>query len=274
MSVAAIPIPSSPRHLACAETWSGNERTASAVEMPGLTAWVHSVPAEPGDRGGDVNYMSVCPGCVVSRIALADVSGHGQTVAAFGDKLRELMQRYLRDLEQIPLMSDLNQAVREELGDGGHYATMVAIGWHGDRGLMVMTNAGHPPPLFYRASRNQWSWLVTRQPAKRDGRTGLPLGLFPHVTYDRLVVKPQSRDLVVLYSDGVSEAASPAGNELGLSGLMNMARALAPDSAETVGRQLASALAAFRGEHRPLDDETIIVMRRNDATAIGAAAGA
>jgi phosphoserine phosphatase RsbU/P len=120
---------SMPRHLACAETWAGNERTASLVELPGLTAWVHSVPVGPGHAGGDVHYVSVCPSCIVSRIALADVSGHGQAVAVFGEKLRELMQRYLRDLEQIALMRDLNQAVREELGDE-HYATMVAVGWH------------------------------------------------------------------------------------------------------------------------------------------------
>jgi len=55
------------------------------------------------------------------------VSGHGQQVAVFGEKLRELMHQYLRDLEQVALMRDLNQAVRKEFG-AGHYATMVAVG--------------------------------------------------------------------------------------------------------------------------------------------------
>jgi len=254
---------SMPRHLACAETWAGNKGTASLVELPGLTAWVHSLPVGPGHAGGDVYYVSVCPSCIVSRIALADVSGHGQAVAVFGEKLRELMQRYLRDLEQIALMRDLNQAVREELG-GGHYATMVAVGWHGRRGLVVMTNAGHPPPLWYRASRHDWSWLETQRASERGRPAGMPLGLFANVTYDRLVVKLQSADLMVLYSDGVSEAISPAGNELGRDGLMNMARALDSSSAEALGTQLASALRAFRGDGEPLDDETIIVLRRND----------
>jgi sigma-B regulation protein RsbU (phosphoserine phosphatase) len=92
----------------------------------------------------------------------------------------------------------------------------------------------------------------------------VPLGLLAGVSYDRLVVKPQAGDLIVLYSDGVSEANSPAGNELGRDGLMNMARALDFSSAEALGTQLASALRAFRGDGEPLDDETIIVMRRND----------
>ena len=38
---------SMPRHLACAETWASNQRAASLVELPGLTAWVHSVPVSP-----------------------------------------------------------------------------------------------------------------------------------------------------------------------------------------------------------------------------------
>ncbi len=252
-----------PRRLGCAETWASNERAASLVELPGLTAWVHSVAIGPDRAGGDVHYVSVCPSCIVTRIALADVSGHGQAVAVFGEKLRELMQHYLRDLEQTALMRDLNQAVREELG-GGLYATMVAVGWHGRRGLVVMTNAGHPPALWYHAARNEWSWLETQRPSERGRPAGLPLGLFPDVAYDRLVIKPQSGDLVVLYSDGVSEAASPAGDELGRDGLLNMARALDCGSAEALGSQLASALVAFRGNGKLLDDETIIVMRRND----------
>src|SRR4051794_20290029 len=87
-----------------------------------------------------------------------DVSGHGQAVAALGEKRRELMKRHLRELPQVGLMRELNQAVREELGDV-HYATMVAVGWHSRRGLLVMTNAGHPPPLWYRALRQEWRRL-------------------------------------------------------------------------------------------------------------------
>ena len=102
------------RHLECGETAASNERTASLFEMPGLDVWVHSLPAGPGDAGGDVHYVSLCPGCLVSRIAL-DVSGHGHAVAALSEKLRKLMQQYLGTHSQGELMRDLNQAVREQL---------------------------------------------------------------------------------------------------------------------------------------------------------------
>src|SRR4029079_19145227 len=133
-----------PRPLKCAETWAGNQGASNAVDLPGLRVWVHSAPFGSGQAGGDVHYVSICPSCMVSRIALADVSGHGRAVVSLSETLRELMQRYLTELDQEGLMRDLNDAVRLEL-DGVHYATMVAVGLHDRRGLMVMTNAGHPP---------------------------------------------------------------------------------------------------------------------------------
>src|SRR5258708_22048378 len=164
------------------------------------------------------------------------------------------MQRYFSFMEQTALMRDLNQAVRQELGEG-HYATMVAIGWHGGRGLVTMTSAGPPPPLWYRAARDEWSWLQTRRASEPGRPAGVPLGLLADVSYDQLVINPQTGDLIVLYSDGVSVATSPAGNELGLNGLMNMALALDYNSPETLHTPLTSALHPFLSGAQALHDE-------------------
>jgi sigma-B regulation protein RsbU (phosphoserine phosphatase) len=224
---------------------------------------VYSVPIGTDHFGGDVHYASVCPSCIVSRIALADVSGHGETVAALGEKLRELMQVYLRDLEQIGLMRDLNQALRQDFSDG-HYATMVAVGWHGRRGLMVVTNAGHPPPLWYRTAREEWTWLETLTPAAPGRLSGVPLGLLPDVTYDRMIIRPQPGDIVVLYSDGISEAINSAGTELGREGLLELVRVIEVRSPEPLGTRLVSALQTFREGEAPQDDQTIIVIQRTE----------
>lgn len=250
-----------PHRLKCAETWAGNEGTSSVVDLPGLTVWVYSTPFGPGDAGGDVHYVSVCPSCIVSRIALADVSGHGRAVVALGAKLRELMQTYLAALEQTNLMRDLNEAVISEL-DGVHYATMVAVGFHGRRGLLVMTNAGHPPAFWYRAQRNEWSWFEAKGAEDRSGVSGTPLGLLPNVSYDRTIVKLDAGDLIVLYSDGISEATDADDKELGRDGLMSLAQALDTTSPERFGTGLVDALRTFRGGRVPEDDETIIVLQR------------
>lgn len=251
----------SPHRLQCAETWASNQRTSSAADLPGLRVWVHSTPFGTGDAGGDVHYVSVCPSCIVSRIALADVSGHGGAVASLGAKLRELMQTYLAALEQASLMRDLNEAVIEEL-DGVHYATLVAAGFHAHRGLLVMTNAGHPPAFWYRAARHEWAWLEPKAAERAEGLEGTPLGLLPQASYDRIIVKTDPGDLIVLYSDGVSEATDPEGLELGRDSLMALAQAADPSSAEGFGQQLVGAVDRFRGGRAPEDDVTIIVLQR------------
>ena len=208
-----------------------------------------------------MHYVSVCPSCIVSRIALADVSGHGRAVVTLSAKLRELMQKHLTALEQTSLMRDLNDAVMVEL-DGVHYATMVAVGFHRRRGLLVMTNAGHPPAFWYRAKRAEWGWFEPRGSQTRQGVSGTPLGLLPNASYDRVIIKPGPDDLIVLYSDGVSEATNPAGTELGRDDLMTLAGTLDRSSAETFGTQLLEAVTAFREGQTPDDDETIIVLQR------------
>jgi sigma-B regulation protein RsbU (phosphoserine phosphatase) len=251
-----------PRRLRCAEIWAGAERTASLLELPGLVAWVHSVPAGPAEAGGDIHYVSVCPNCVVSRVALADVSGHGQAVRTVAERVRELMERYLTELQHRAFMQDLNRTIQSL--DGVHYATMVAIGWHDERGLLALSNAGHPPPCLFRASQGEWTWLERPRPGLRPRvPTETPLGLLAGAEYRRRVVRPQEGDLVVLYSDGVSEATNPEGEELGLDGLMSLLRRLDSRSAEAIGLQLTAALREFRGGQQPADDETIVVLQRS-----------
>ena len=154
-------------------------------------------------------------------------------------------------------MRDLNRATRLALGF--HYATMLAVGWHGLKGRLVLTNAGHPPPMWYRAALKSWTWLeIDRGSAKA---AGAPLGLLDDIQYFRRVIKLQEGDLVVLYSDGASEALNTDGIELGRDGLMSLAGACAVDSAATCGAGLAQSLLSFRGDVSAQDDQTVIVLR-------------
>jgi hypothetical protein len=92
-SIAERPDPA--MRLSCAQVWAGNRQRISLLELPGLTAWVFSSAAGPGTAGGDVHYISVCPRCLVTRVALADVSGHGHSVATFSNELGSLIEKHL-----------------------------------------------------------------------------------------------------------------------------------------------------------------------------------
>ena len=128
--------------------------------------------------------------------------------------------------------------------------------------LLVLSNAGHPPPFWLRTRRDEWAWFDGDSQSHRPGVTGTPLGLLPDASYSRTIVKPEPGDLIVLYSDGVSEATDPSGEELGRDRLLAIARGLDSSSAERFGTELAQAVRAFRGGVPPQDDETIIVLER------------
>ncbi|WP_239493484.1 PP2C family protein-serine/threonine phosphatase [Luteitalea sp. TBR-22] len=253
---------SAPVRLAHGETWARAGRASGLVQLPGLEAWVHSQPAAQGECGGDVQVLSVCPVGQVARIALADVSGHGNAVAAFGAILRDMVQDSLSALEQRSLLRELNRAVGARLASL-HYVTMVAAGWHSHRAVLVLSSAGHPPSLWYRADAGQWRWLESRRTTSRRA-TGLPLGLLPDVSYGSRALHLGPGDIVLLYSDGVSEALDSRGEELGRPGLLTLARALDVRSAEAFGLALAASLERYRGDAAAVDDVSFVVLKRPD----------
>src|SRR4030095_11746306 len=81
-----------PHALACTEVWGGNRKVIRTVKLPSLVAWVASAPIDEGEGGGDLHYMSVCDYDLISRVALADVIGHGRDVNAVTQTLHRLVR--------------------------------------------------------------------------------------------------------------------------------------------------------------------------------------
>jgi hypothetical protein len=63
-----------PQVLVCNEVCGGNHKFIGKRKLPGMVAWVASIPINDGEGGGDLHFMSVCSHDLISRIALADVS--------------------------------------------------------------------------------------------------------------------------------------------------------------------------------------------------------
>jgi len=78
--------------LACFELWGGNSRAVHPIELPGLQGWISCTPFGHTASGGDVHYVSVCSKGQVSRIALADVAGHGESASSVAERLRRVLQ--------------------------------------------------------------------------------------------------------------------------------------------------------------------------------------
>ena len=97
------------QHMQCMEVWGGSQLTSRCVEFGGLDAWVYSKPFGKAHAGGDIYYASSCATGRISRLLLADVAGHGKTVAATAADLRTLMRRFVNRLDQTEFVRLLNQ---------------------------------------------------------------------------------------------------------------------------------------------------------------------
>ena len=245
--------------LACNEVWGGNRKTVRAVNMSSIDAWVASFPLNEGAGGGDLYYMSVCNHDLISRVALADVSGHGSVVSTMTETLLRLMRENIDVWDQSDFMRGLNEAL--VLDDQNKYATAIVLSFHRITGRLVFSNAGHLPPLWYHARHQTWGWLEEDDDPLAKKGSGLPIGLIPGTDYRQTVVTLEPSDLLVLYTDGVSEAENDAGESLDREQLLNWAREGAIDSPERLGRALLQRLEAFQAGCRE-DDETLVVLRR------------
>jgi sigma-B regulation protein RsbU (phosphoserine phosphatase) len=250
-----------PHALSCLEVWGGNQHVSALLELPGLLAWVESAPYKEATEGGDVHYLSACNNGVVARIALADVSGHGAEVGGIAENLRKLMREYVNYWDQTEFVQRLNDAFPKD-SSGVKYASAVILGYYRGSGELLFTNAGHLPPLWYRAASNEWDFLKEDSPAVKNSIEGLPLGLVPRTEYQQTAVQLQPGDLVVLYTDGVSESFNGEEQELGLQGLLALAKDVPVHSPAAAGFSLLAAVDQFRAGEPRRDDATVVVLQR------------
>jgi len=252
--------------LSCLEVWGGNQHVSALVELPGLLAWVESAPYKEAVGGGDLHYLSACNNGVVARVALADVSGHGAEVSSIAENLRTLMREYVNYWDQSEFMQRLNNAFPKS-ESGIKYASAVILGYYTGSGELLFTNAGHLPPLWFRAATGTWEFLMEDSPAAKGAIEGLPLGLIPGTAYQQTAVQLEPGDLVVLYTDGVSEAFDKDDKELGFDGLLALARGVPTHSPAAAGFALLAAVDEFRGGEPRRDDATVVVLQRQASQA-------
>ena len=246
--------------FACFEQWGGNGSADHAVELPGLAGWVYSAPLDPASGGGDVHYFSVCSRGSISRTAVADVAGHGSLASSMAESFRSVLQRHTDNWDQSALMQELNDAFQLTPLERP-YATAAVLGFYPETGELLFSSAGHPPPLWYRAGDKSWHFLKDCTPFAVEIE-GLPLGVIPGTNYSQTGVRFAVGDMLVLYTDGITEARGPSSNELGEEGLMKLARALVPESPVKMVQALLSGVRTFRGDARRRDDDTLVVLRR------------
>lgn len=259
-----------PHGLACLEVWGGNQLLSEEIHLPGLSGWLYSRPHAGSAAGGDVYYVSLCSRGELARVGVADVAGHGDDVSRLAARLRELMRKHVNAWDQSDFVRDLNESFRHEVTHG-KFATAVLVGLHAPSGQLVLTNGGHPPPLWYHSQARQWELLNNTCATCTEPLLDLPLGIIPGTQYHQSLVQLEPGDLLILYSDGLPEAKDLSGRLLTEEGLLKLAGRLPTDSPAAAGRGLVAAVEAYR-EGDASDDQTVVTLQRLAPPATGLAA--
>src|ERR1700733_10347163 len=214
-----------PQQMTCMEVWGGSQLTTQRVEMGGLDAWVYSKPFGDAQRGGDVYYASSCATGRITRLLLADVSGHGNAVASTAANLRTLMRRFVNRLDQTEFVRLLNQQFAA-LSESGTFATAVVATFFAPTQRLIVCNAGHPRPLLYQAEERQWTLLGADAAAEPPSPNNMPLGILDMTEYEQFDVELESGDCILSYTDALIESRDADGEMLGEDGLLRIVRLL------------------------------------------------
>jgi sigma-B regulation protein RsbU (phosphoserine phosphatase) len=185
-------------------------------------------------------------------IAIADVSGKGVPASLIMATFRAALRTQVRnDFAIGQIVRKVNHLLWESTSDA-QFVTAVYGVLDTLTGRFTYTNAGHNPPMLVRLDGS----------VEELSRGGPALGVFEVATYEEAFLDVQHGDTLVLYTDGVVEAADAEGREFGAKRLQHTILAAREMSAFKTTRAIMDATRAFSGTDSFADDFTLVVVKR------------
>lgn len=190
-------------------------------------------------------------------IYIGDVTGHGVAAGLIMTMVNSLITVFL-DMGQnvLEIVISLNKYIKKHVKKA-MFMTMVMLCWDHKSQKLSYVGAGHEHIIVYRANTGQCDAILTG---------GVALGM----VYDNSKIVSQKEieladgDVVVLYTDGITEARNKAGNLYGIAGLMRAVKEFATQyGAEGINFHLAKDVSDYMEGHTQDDDMTLIVLKRD-----------
>ena len=252
------------QRMACMEVWGGNGEADKAFSLAGLEVALRSRVFRQQKSGGDIYLVTSCASGRITRVLLADVSGHGALVARVAADLRDLLRRYVNVVSQNQLVSEVNRGF-SLLADEGGFATAVVCTYFAPTRSLAVSNAGHPPPLLNAAQASEWRPLAGRAEDEPE-LTNTPLGIDNDAAYTSPKLRLGVGDTIFCYSDAWSEAATADGRPIGVHGLRRMLKQTRGGEPRDILLDLEQKLTSINDTNLSGDDTTAILMRVTDTT--------
>jgi sigma-B regulation protein RsbU (phosphoserine phosphatase) len=190
-------------------------------------------------------------------VAIADVSGKGVAAALVMSVVQASLRVIAaeRGLAPSALATRMNRFLHQSTG-ANKYATFFYGQVAHDARHLHYVNAGHNPPYLMRRSE-------TGVEISELAIGGTVLGLFPEVPFDQATVDLCPGDVLLAFTDGVTEALNPAGEEFGNDRLKDLLSANAASSASEIASQLSERVREWIGSAEQYDDLTFVLLAVN-----------
>ena len=227
----------------------------SITQIEGFQVAAHSVMAkEVGGDFFDVIPLEVVPvGSGKLGIMIADVSGKGIPAALFMALSRIVVRVNATWYATKPgaAIRDANTIISNDSRSGMFVTLFYGLLDSKARSISYV-NAGHNPPLLFRISDRSFTELEA---------TGIAMGAMSDAEYTEGHATLSPGDILVLYTDGITEAENARLEMFGTDRLMDVVRASKDLSAQEISQEILGAVKAFTGEHPQSDDITLMVIR-------------
>jgi len=215
-------------------------------EIPGWQVWSYSRPAN--DVGGDlVDYVELDG--FRHGVVLGDVAGKGLGAALLTAKLQATLRAVLPDVATLDdLGRRVNNIFYSEAFDN-RYATLFFAQLEHHSGQLRYLNAGHNPPF-----------VIRHDTLEKLHASSYPLGMLAGAEYEEGELTMQPGEIMLAYSDGLTEAMNEQGEEFGMERLERLLPELRTLAPEEVGARVLQAAEEFMGGVRPGDDLSLAVI--------------
>lgn len=185
-------------------------------------------------------------------IALGDVSGKGTAAALLMSSLHAAIHGQVAAKSPLPeIVRSVNFYLSENTPTN-RFVTLFIAELNPADGTLKYINAGHNPPLIGRINGT----------VEQLDSGGFPLGIMPLAEYEIGETKLESGEALLVYSDGVSEAANLKGEEFGLERLSQVVSKYLNSSASGLRDKVESALSGFTQTAPAGDDITLVIVKK------------
>ncbi|WP_027371589.1 SpoIIE family protein phosphatase [Desulfovermiculus halophilus] len=186
-------------------------------------------------------------------LVIADVSGHNIAAALIMAEVRTFIQAQSLSRKQPSRLSrDLNRFFHTNLVKTEMFITMFYLKYYPQSREIAYSNAGHNLPLIWKSRRQEFQVLDAE---------GLILGIKPEVEYEEKTERLEPGDVLVLYTDGITEARNQMGDFFGEQRLCSLIREQSSAHPHEVIDHLLNQLQLFTGSENFKDDISMVVMR-------------